>query len=217
MTYSITPDYQDYLGYGSDSSGEFGGLGPQKPSEDTTESIVTSPSDDGGEQDDSPANLAAKVKNFLSNVFKADVSQINTGIPKTKTTTNSNSILAQYNLEPNFMGGYTSTDNSSEYYETLITKETEKSIFDQDIEYLGSLYQSRNNARMDERIKESMDRRLNKKVEEPISDSEYFRSLMRPILRPKIMEYKTPNPTDMLKPTKRPLGLMSKDNLEGLY
>ena len=211
MTYSITPDYQDYLGYGSDPSGEFGGLGPQKPSEDTTGS------DDGGEQDDSPANLVAKVKNFLSDVFRKDVAKVNTGIPKIKTSTNSSTILAQYNIEPNFMGEYNSVDNSSEYYETLITKETDKSIFDQDIEYLGSLYQSRNNAKMKERIKESMDRRLNKKVEEPISDSEYFRSLMRPILRPKIMEYKTPNPTDMLKPTKRPLGLMSKDNLEGLY
>ena len=207
MTYSITPDYQDYLGYGSDPSGEFGGLGPQKPSEDTTES------DDGGEQDDSPANLVAKVKNFLSDVFREDVANVNTGIPKIKTSTNSSTILAQYNIEPNFMGEYTSVDNSSEYYETLITKETDKNIFDQDIEYLSSLYQSRNNARMNERVKESIDKRSNPKIEEPIKVD----NLMRPQLRPKIMEYKIPDYANLLKPQKRPLGLMSKNNLEGLY
>ena len=207
MTYSITPDYQDYLGYGSDPSGEFGGLGPQKPSEDTTES------DDGGEQDDSPANLVAKVKNFLSDVFREDVAKVNTGIPKIKTSTNSSTILAQYNIEPNFMGEYNSVDNSSEYYETLITKETDKNIFDQDIEYLSSLYQSRNNARMNERVKESIDKRLNPKIEEPIK----VEDLMRPQLRPEIMEYKIPDYANLLKPTKRPLGLMSKNNLEGLY
>ena len=207
MTYSITPDYQDYLGYGSVPSVEFGGLGPQKPSEDTTES------DDGGEQDDSPANLVAKVKNFLSDVFREDVAKVNTGIPKIKTSTNSSTILAQYNIEPNFMGEYTSVDNSSEYYETLITKETDKNIFDQDIEYLSSLYQSRNNARMNERVKESIDKRLNPKIEEPIKVD----NLMRPQLRPKIMEYKIPDYANLLKPQKRPLGLMSKNNLEGLY
>lgn len=207
MTYSITPDYQDYLGYGSDPSGEFGGLGPQKLSEDTTES------DDGGEQDDSPANLVAKVKNFLSDVFREDVAKVNTGIPKIKTSTNSNTILAQYNIEPNFMGEYNSVDNSSEYYETLITKETDKNIFDQDIEYISSLYQSRNNARMNERVKESIDKRSNPKIEEPIKVDD----LMRPQLRPKFMEYKIPDYANMLKPQKRPLGLMSKNNLEGLY
>ena len=207
MTYSITPDYQDYLGYGSGPSGEFGGLGPQKPSEDTTES------DDGGEQDDSPANLVAKVKNFLSDVFREDAAKVNTGIPKIKTSTNSSTILAQYNIEPNFMGEYNSVDNSSEYYETLITKETDKNIFDQDIEYLSSLYQSRNNARMNERVKESIDKRSNPKIEEPIKVDD----LMRPQLRPKIMEYKIPDYANLLKPTKRPLGLMSKNNLEGLY
>ena len=207
MTYSITPDYQDYLGYGSDPSGEFGGLGPQKPSEDTTES------DDGGEQDDSPANLVAKVKNFLSDVFREDAAKVNTGIPKIKTSTNSSTILAQYNIEPNFMGEYNSVDNSSEYYETLITKETDKNIFDQDIEYLSSLYQSRNNARMNERVKESIDKRSNPKIEEPIKVDD----LMRPQLRPKIIEYKIPDYANLLKPQKRPLGLMSKNNLEGLY
>ena len=207
MTYSITPDYQDYLGYGSGPSGEFGGLGPQKPSEDTTES------DDGGEQDDSPANLVAKVKNFLSDVFREDAAKVNTGIPKIKTSTNSSTILAQYNIEPNFMGEYNSVDNSSEYYETLITKEKDKNIFDQDIEYLSSLYQSRNNARMNERVKESIDKRSNPKIEEPIKVDD----LMRPQLRPKIMEYKIPDYANLLKPTKRPLGLMSKNNLEGLY
>ena len=207
MTYSITPDYQDYLGYGSDPSGEFGGLGPQKPSEDTTES------DDGGEQDDSPANLVAKVKNFLSDVFREDAAKVNTGIPKIKTSTNSSTILAQYNIEPNFMGEYNSVDNSSEYYETLITTEKDKSIFEQDIEYLSSLYQSRNNARMNERVKESIDKRSNPKIEEPIKVDD----LMRPQLRPKIMEYKIPDYANLLKPTKRPLGLMSKNNLEGLY
>ena len=207
MTYSITPDYQDYLGYGSDPSGEFGGLGPQKLSEDTTES------DDGGEQDDSPANLVAKVKNFLSDVFREDVAKVNTGIPKIKTSTNSSTILAQYNIEPNFMGEYNSVDNSSEYYETLITKETDKNIFDQDIEYLSSLYQSRNNARMNERVKESIDKRSNPKIEEPIKVDD----LMRPQLRPKIIEYKIPDYANLLKPQKRPLGLMSKNNLEGLY
>tara|TARA_R110000737_G_scaffold271781_2_gene278845 strand:+ start:701 stop:1324 length:624 start_codon:yes stop_codon:yes gene_type:complete len=207
MTYSITPDYQDYLGYGSGPSGEFGGLGPQKPSEDTTES------DDGGEQDDSPANLVAKVKNFLSDVFREDAAKVNTGIPKIKTSTNSSTILAQYNIEPNFMGEYNSVDNSSEYYETLITTEKDKSIFEQDIEYLSSLYQSRNNARMNERVKESIDKRSNPKIEEPIKVDD----LMRPQLRPKIMEYKIPDYANLLKPTKRPLGLMSKNNLEGLY
>ncbi|MDO7715008.1 MAG: hypothetical protein MUP87_00565, partial [Flavobacteriaceae bacterium] len=155
----------------------------------------------------------AKVKNFLSDVFREDAAKVNTGIPKIKTSTNSSTILAQYNIEPNFMGEYNSVDNSSEYYETLITKETDKNIFDQDIEYLSSLYQSRNNARMNERVKESIDKRLNPKIEEPIKVDD----LMRPQLRPKFMEYKIPDYANMLKPQKRPLGLMSKNNLEGLY
>jgi|TARA_R110000787_G_scaffold13677_2_gene42761 hypothetical protein len=232
MSYSITPyrsTYQEYLGYGSDFAGEFGGLGPQKPPEppeSKVKSIVaaypksSTNDDDNDQDDDSPTNLVAKVKDFLSNVFKADVEQINSGIKKIKTATNANTILAQYNLESDFMGEYNNINLSSDYYRDLISKEKAKSIFDQDLDYLSSLYQDRNNASRNEEYEE----RLNPKIEEPIEASDF----MRPLMRPKIIGYKVPDYAEQIemelkklsvvpKPVQRPLGLMSRSDFEGLY
>lgn len=223
MSYSIIP-YQEYLGYGSDFAGEFGGLEPQNPPEKPTEkkmkSIVSSRSksstNDDDDQDDSPANIVTKVKAFLSSVFKADVEQINSGMKKTKTATNANTILAQYNLDSDFMGEYSNINLSSEYYRDLISKERAKSIFDQDLDYLSSLYQDRNNASRSEAYEE----RLKPKVEKTNEASDF----MRPQRRPRVIEYKIPDYTADLKklvapikPRQRPFGLMSQGNLEGLY
>ena len=200
MTYSITPSYQEQMGFGSDEEGEFGGT-----------PIVTAPvvvaDDDTQDEDDSPQGLVTKVKDFLNTVFSRDAAA---KVMK-KPVVTPKSILAQYNLESNPMGGYTTIEYPSSFYEDLIEKEKAKSIFNQDLNYLSSLYKNRNNARFDERL----DKNLNPVVPEiPIP----FEDVIVQEDSASKLDFRDSGNTEfILKPRRRPLGLMSRDNLEGLY
>ena len=112
MTYSITPSYQEQMGFGNTAEGEFGGT-----------PIVTAPvvvaDDDTQDEDDSPQGLVTKVKDFLNTVFSRDAAA---KVMK-KPVVTPKSILAQYNLESNPMGGYTTIEYPSSFYEDLIEKE----------------------------------------------------------------------------------------------
>ena len=200
MTYSITPSYQEQMGFGNTAEGEFGGT-----------PIVTAPGvvadDDTQDEDDSPQGLVTKVKDFLNTVFSRDAAA---KVMK-KPVVTPKSILAQYNLESNPMGGYTTIEYPSSFYEDLIEKEKAKSIFDQDLNYLSSLYTNRNNARFDERL----DKNLNPVVPEiPIPFEDV---IVQEDSAPKLDFRDSGNTEFILKPRRRPLGLMSRDNLEGLY
>lgn len=200
MTYSITPSYQEQMGFGNTAEGEFGGT-----------PIVTAPvvvaDDDTQDEDDSPQGLVTKVKDFLNTVFSRDAAA---KVMK-KPVVTPKSILAQYNLESNPMGGYTTIEYPSSFYEDLIEKEKAKSIFDQDLNYLSSLYTNRNNARFDERL----DKNLNPVVPEiPIPFEDV---IVQEDNAPKLDFRDSGNTEFILKPRRRPLGLMSRDNLEGLY
>ena len=196
MTYSITPSYQEQMGFGNTAEGEFGGT-----------PIVTAPvvvaDDDTQDEDDSPQGLVTKVKDFLNTVFSRDAAA---KVMK-KPVVTPKSILAQYNP----MGGYTTIEYPSSFYEDLIKKEKAKSIFDQDLNYLSSLYTNRNNARFDERL----DKNLNPVVPEiPIPFEDV---IVQEDSAPKLDFRDSGNTEFILKPRRRPLGLMSRDNLEGLY
>ena len=200
MTYSITPSYQEQMGFGNTAEGEFGGT-----------PIVTAPvvvaDDDTQDEDDSPQGLVTKVKDFLNTVFSRDAAA---KVMK-KPVVTPKSILAQYNLESNPMGGYTTIEYPSSFYEDLIEKEKAKSIFDQDLNYLSSLYTNRNNARFDERL----DKNLNPVVPEiPIPFDDV---IVHEVSAPKLDFRDSGNTEFILKPRRRPLGLISRDNLEGLY
>jgi len=209
MTYSITPSYQEQMGFGSDEEGEFGGT-----------PIVTAPvvvaDDDTQDEDDSPQGLVTKVKDFLSTVFSRDT----TAKVVRKPVVTPKSILAQYNLESNPMGGYNIIEYPSSFYEDLIEKEQSKSIFDQDLNYLSSLYTNRRNARFEERFERISElekkRREVEQVKEPVSnESRSFLSDMS--LYREFRDRKRDRELDNIRPRRRPLGLSAKGNLQGLY
>lgn len=246
MTYSVQPSYQEQMGFGFGGEGEFGGLGSKPEVKDTTSNTEANNNnnDNDNNQDDTPVSIKDKVSSFLSNVaskatnfsaeefvfgkktaaaFAQERKRISSTLDKTPKTT------TKLLLEQTPASGYMADQDSSTFYEQLI-KEKEQSLGsyinyeEKDLDDLSTLYQSRNNALLNERIYRALNPVVKKEIAkdpskiDELSDEDFQATLLSEdgqILGIDKMKERLTN--SFFKPIKRPLALSAKDNLLGLY
>ena len=243
MTYSVQPSYQEQMGFGFGGEGEFGGLGSKPEVKDTTSNTEANNNNDNN-QDDTPVSIKDKVSSFLSNVaskatnfsaeefvfgkknagaFAQERKRISNTLNKAPKTT------TRLLLEQTPASGYMANQDSSTFYEQLI-KEKEQSLGsyinyeEKDLDDLSTLYQSRNNALLNERIYRALNPVVKKEIAknpskiDGLTDEDFQATLLSDDGQILGIDKMKERLTDsFFKPIKRPLALTAKDNLLGLY
>tara|TARA_R100000541_G_scaffold23253_2_gene33074 strand:- start:28 stop:750 length:723 start_codon:yes stop_codon:yes gene_type:complete len=240
MTYSVQPSYQEQMGFGFGGEGEFGGLGSKPAVKDTTSNTEADNTNNNNDdnQDDTPVSIKDKVSSFLSNVtskatnFSAEefvFGKKNAAAFAKERINKAPKTTTRLLLEQTPASGYMADQDSSTFYDQLI-KEKEQSLGsymnyeEKDLDDLSTLYQSRNNALLNERIYRALNPVVKKEIAknpskiDGLSNEDFQATLLSEdgqILGIEKMKEILTN--SFFKPIKRPLALSAKDNLLGLY